>query len=125
MPLYAFVNAAGDVADFEMDPDVVPALGERRKINGRMWRRAVVMPHAYVSGGLGREKQERRIRDVHFVSQSLPRAQKKPDGSWSSPYSKDVEPKTGKPRFASMRAVREAEATSKAIDGRHAVEWDS
>jgi hypothetical protein len=49
-------------------------------------------------------------RTPHFVSDSLPRAVQRRDGSIYSPYSSDVEPGTLKPRFKSRREIERAVA---------------
>lgn len=80
--------------------------------NGKIYRRVYTVPEAQVS------------INPHFVSHSLPRATRGPDGQLTSPYSKSIEPGTGKPRFDSWRGIREAEAFSQGTDGVKAVKYD-
>lgn len=114
MPLYTFQNAQGERREEILSSKDAPRWGETIDLDGVAWTR--------VWEGTMPAMKAMEV-DVACVSHSLPRARRDAAGNWHSPYSKDIEPATGKPRFRSMRAVREAEATSRAIDGKHRIEW--
>lgn len=99
----------GETLEVERDMHYPPQWIRR---NGKTYKRVYTVPEAKVA------------ISPHFVSHSLPRAQKLPNGRLHSPYSKDVEPGTGKPRFDSWKAVREAEGFSKHNDRERAVVYD-
>lgn len=91
MTTYVFKNKRGQYLEKEMDPETVPRIGEWIRQGRERYYRMPSMPQAACK------------KDRHFTSNGLPR-------NW--PYAKDHEPGTGKPRFDSMAAVREAEARS-------------
>jgi hypothetical protein len=91
--LYLFEDKdTGEVVEIYFPIGKAPKIGSEKKIKGRTLVRIPVSPHGLVRP------------DGKFVSHSLPR-------NW--PHAKDHEPGTGKPRFNSIREVREAEARSK------------
>lgn len=107
--IYVFHDEDGNEVDLEYAAGTAPKIGSSVVVKGRLLKRMPVIPEAKVAP------------NIRFVSHALPRATKTEAG-WSSPYSKDVEPETGKPRFNSMRDVRNAEAWSKANEsGKHVV----
>lgn len=112
MATYVFKSASGKVIERERPMLKAPPIGARIMWQGEAYFRVPNMPQAKVSPNL------------HLTSHSLPRATKQADGSWHSPYSKQVCPETGKPRFTSMKQVREAEARSAHIDGDHKIIYD-
>lgn len=106
-----YVMQAEDGDTLEVDrPMSHPPQYIRR--NGKTYKRVYTVPEAKIS------------INPHFVSHSLPRATKDENGQLHSPYSKDVEPGTGKPRFSSWKGIREAEAFSKHNDQHRAVAYD-
>lgn len=104
MAIYVYKSESGKIIEKMIPITRAPKIGHRIKFQGEVYTRIPNLPDAKVSP------------NIHFVSHSLPRATKQADGSWHSPYSKDVEPSTGKPRFHGMTSVRDAEAKSRDID---------
>jgi hypothetical protein len=112
MATYVFRSESGREVEVERPMTDAPKFGEPLELGGVVYYRVPTIPEARVS------------INPHFVSHSLPLAQRKPDGSLYSPYSKNVDPETLKPRFGSWKDVREAEGFSKHNDGERAVVYD-
>lgn len=104
MATYVYVAGDGSVREVEASMHAPPRIGSRRKWDGKWYRRVPNLPRPQVSPNL------------HFASHALPRGRPDATGKLVSPYSKDVDQKTGKPRFNSYADVRNAEAYSKHND---------
>jgi hypothetical protein len=112
MATYVFRSADGRTVEVDRPMTDAPKFGEPLELDGVVYLRVPTIPVAKVS------------INPHFVSHSLPRATRQPDGSLFSPYSTDIEPETLKPRFSSWQGVREAEGFSKYNDGDRAIVYD-
>lgn len=95
--IYEFKASDGSTCDRDFPIGKAPSFVRR---GGKRFQRVYSAPQVKVH------------QTPHFVSDSLPRAVKQADGSWKSPYSSDVEPSTGKPRFKHHREVENALAWS-------------
>ena len=112
MAIYVYKSASGKVIEKMIPITRAPKIGHKIKHAGEVYVRVPNIPEPKVSP------------NIHFTSHSLPRATKQADSSWHSPYSKHVEPETGKPRFHGMTEVRDAESRSKDIDGDKNIVYD-